>query len=170
MKTLQMFLMSFLLISFSFTGFAQEKSETLMVAGECGMCQKKIESAAKAAGASFAAWDPETKALQVKYSDKKTNNEKIQQAIAKVGYDTESFKATDEAYDKLHGCCKYDRSASPVKYASSKEGHSCGNDKNCDHSNCHKDGKCSPDMACCKEGKCDKKEGGCDKKDCSKKG
>jgi len=47
--------------------------------------------------------------LKVKFNPEKTNLEKIQQLIASVGYDTELFKATDESYDKLHFCCKYER-------------------------------------------------------------
>ena len=32
-------------------------------------------------------------------------------AVAKVGHDTDMHKATDEAYNKLPSCCKYDRTA-----------------------------------------------------------
>jgi hypothetical protein len=35
--------------------------------------------------------------------------EQIHKAIAAVGYDTELFKATDESYNNLHFCCKYER-------------------------------------------------------------
>ena len=47
--------------------------------------------------------------MKVKFNPEKTDLEKIQQAIAFVGYDTELFKATDESYNKLHHCCKYER-------------------------------------------------------------
>ena len=30
-------------------------------------------------------------------------------AIAKVEHDTDMHKATDEVYDNLPGCCKYER-------------------------------------------------------------
>jgi len=33
----------------------------------------------------------------------------IHEAIAAVGHDTEKVKATDEAYEELHTCCKYPR-------------------------------------------------------------
>lgn len=159
-----MFLLSFVFVSFSFIAVAQEKTETLKVSGECGMCQTKIEKAAKTAGASFASWDSETKELKITYDAKATDKTKIQQAIAAVGYDTPEFKATQEAYDKLHGCCKYEReSATAVKHAKdSKEGHACSADHKCEGMKCMKDGKCEKDMACCKEGA---KEG----KDCCKK-
>jgi hypothetical protein len=93
-------------------GFAQTKSETLKVSGECGSCKKKIESAAKKAGASYAVWDVDSKELSIKYNSTSTNSAKIQKAIADVGYDTPDYKATDEAYNKLDGCCQYDRTSS----------------------------------------------------------
>ena len=93
-------------------GFAQTKSETLKVSGECGSCKKKIESAAKKAGASYAVWDVDSKELAIKYNSTTTNSAKIQKAIADVGYDTPDYKATDEAYNKLDGCCQYDRISS----------------------------------------------------------
>lgn len=33
----------------------------------------------------------------------------IQKAIAKVGHDAGKHKASDEVYDRLPGCCKYER-------------------------------------------------------------
>jgi mercuric ion binding protein len=85
------------------------KKDTLQVSGNCGMCKSTIEKAAKSAGATFALWNEETKNLVVKYSAGKTDTKKIQEAVAKSGYDTQLFTATDEAYNKLHGCCKYER-------------------------------------------------------------
>jgi len=29
--------------------------------------------------------------------------------LAKVGHDTDEVKATDEVYENLHHCCKYER-------------------------------------------------------------
>ena len=33
----------------------------------------------------------------------------IKKAVAKIGHDTDEAKATDEVYENLHSCCKYDR-------------------------------------------------------------
>ncbi|RYY49865.1 MAG: copper chaperone [Chitinophagaceae bacterium] len=85
------------------------KYETIKVWGNCGMCKETIEGAATKAGASTADWSEETKELRVTYLPKKTSSEKIQKKIAKSGYDTKDFTATDKAYNALHGCCKYDR-------------------------------------------------------------
>ena len=104
-------LFSFVFIMIASIGFAQTKSETLKVSGECGSCKKKIEAAAKKAGATYAVWDVDSKELTIKYNSTSTNSAKIQKSIADVGYDTPDFKATDEAYNKLDGCCQYDRTS-----------------------------------------------------------
>jgi mercuric ion binding protein len=150
MKTLQLFIISFLFISA--TSFAQTKTETIRVNGECGTCKKKIETAAKNAGASYANWNADTKQLTVKYSSSSSNAAKIEKSIANAGYDTQDVKATDEAYNKLDDCCKYDRTANVKGTAMS-----CCDDKKCTDAKCMKDGKCTSDMSCCKEAGCDKK-------------
>jgi hypothetical protein len=33
----------------------------------------------------------------------------VKKAIAKAGHDSDEVKATDADYDKLHGCCQYER-------------------------------------------------------------
>jgi hypothetical protein len=153
MKTLKV-IFSVLFLSIATIGFAQTSTENLKVAGECGMCKKKIEKAAKTAGASYAVWNTESKILTVKYAGTATSKAKIEQAIADAGYDTPDVKATDEAYKKLDGCCQYERATTEAK--------SFCNNEHCVKAECMKDGKCTKDMACCKEA-------GCDKKDCCKK-
>jgi periplasmic mercuric ion binding protein len=135
-------LLSFLFLSIVSVGFAQAKTGTLKVAGECGSCKKKIETAAKKAGASYAVWDVDSKELTIKYNSTSTNTAKIQKAIAAVGYDTPDYKATDEAYNKLDKCCQYERTAGSEKKTS------C-DDKECADKNCVKDGKCQEGAACC---------------------
>ena len=158
MKTLRIFSLAALFMSVATVAIAQTKTETFKVSGNCGMCKTKIEKAAKDAGAKSADWNADTKNLTVTYKSSTTNAAKIQQQIAVVGYDNVGFKATTEAYDKLHGCCKYDREAS-VKTQSC-----CGDEANCKHKENH-DGMAKED--CCKDGKCTK--AGHDGKDCCKK-
>lgn len=111
MKTLKISLLFSLFIFIAQLSFAQtSKKESFKVAGECGMCKKKIETAAKNAGASYAVWNADTKIMTVKYSSS-TSSAKIHQAIANAGYDTQNIKATEEDYNKLHECCKYERNA-----------------------------------------------------------
>ena len=85
-------------------------SKTFKVWGNCDMCKSKIEKAAKSVeGVTSAKWKVESKKMQVKYNSELTSLDEIKKAIAAVGYDTEEFKSTDEDYNNLHGCCKYDR-------------------------------------------------------------
>jgi periplasmic mercuric ion binding protein len=84
-------------------------TENIKVNGNCSSCKKHIEGSALAAGATVAHWDKKTKFLQISYDPAVTNSAKIQTAIAASGYDTQDFKASDEAYKKLDECCQYDR-------------------------------------------------------------
>jgi mercuric ion binding protein len=84
---------------------------TFKVYGKCGMCKKRIEGAAKKLeGVKSANWIVNSKILTVKYDGTKLKEMNIHESIAHVGHDTEKVKATDKAYDRLTGCCKYDRS------------------------------------------------------------
>lgn len=88
----------------------EKKTETVKVYGNCGMCQARIEKAAKSVeGVTKADWDKEKKELTVTYDPSVTNLEDIEREIAAVGHDTDSFKSTDETYDNLPSCCHYDR-------------------------------------------------------------
>ena len=83
-------------------------SEQIKVSGNCEMCKDRIETAAKSvAGVVSAEWSAETKMLHVQFDGGKTNLDEIQKAIAKVGHDTEKFKASDAAYKALPECCLY---------------------------------------------------------------
>lgn len=122
------------------------KEQTIKVWGNCGMCKSTIEKAAKAAGATTAIWNEDTKMLKVKYNAAKTSNDKIQQKVADAGYDTQDLTAKDEVYEKLHECCKYDRKAATVSADKAKD---CCSDKNCkDDKSCCSD-KCSKDSKDC---------------------
>lgn len=99
-----------IILGFTTNVNAENKKASFKVFGNCGMCEKKIETAAKSVeGVEFADWDKKTKQIQVSYDSDKTKLDKIHKAIAKVGYDTEKVKADDEVYNKLHTCCKYER-------------------------------------------------------------
>jgi len=87
---------------------AQTKNEKIKVSGNCSMCMKKIETAAKDAGASEATWNKQRKVLTVSYDASKTTNDAIQKKVASVGYDTEKYTADMNVYKSLHECCQYD--------------------------------------------------------------
>ncbi len=112
MKRLSLVAIMLCTILFSQQLYAQTaKSETIKVWGNCGMCKKRIEKSAKSAGAITASWDAEKLELQVTFDENQTSSISIQQAIANAGYDTQDITADDKAYNKLSGCCKYDRKA-----------------------------------------------------------
>lgn len=146
MKTLNIYAVVLLSIFSINISFAQipVKNETIKVSGNCGMCKNKIEKSAKSAGATFANWNSETQVLNIVYTPSETNSQKIQKAIAAAGYETESFKADDKAYNNLHGCCKYERNTA---FAGS-------NGKTSSYTDC-KDMECCQDKGCCdKNSKC----------------
>ncbi|MGM0375985.1 MAG: heavy-metal-associated domain-containing protein [Bacteroidota bacterium] len=104
--------------------FAQSKTEKFEVKGNCGMCEDRIEKAANSVeGVSEADWDQEKQMVHVTFDESKTKVEKVHKAIAKAGHDTGKHKASDEVYENLPGCCKYDRSESKDKMKEGHEGH-----------------------------------------------
>ena len=103
------------MVSAQFAGAQTSIQDSIIVNGNCGMCKKTIEKSALAAGATTAFWDRKAKILKVEFDSTKTNNEKIQKAVANSGYDTQDFTAPDEVYSKLEECCHYDRK--PLKKA-----------------------------------------------------
>lgn len=88
----------------------------MKVSGNCSSCKKHIETASKVEGVSSAAWNKNTHLLTISYNPAKITNDQIQKNVAAVGYDTEKYKANDNAYNNLDECCQYDRkSATSVK-------------------------------------------------------
>lgn len=78
------------------------------VDGVCGMCKQRIEKAAlNTKGVKSAIWNVETHKLSLIMDERKTNLKTIQQNIANVGHDTQDIECSTEAYNSLHGCCKY---------------------------------------------------------------
>lgn len=85
-------------------------SAEFMVYGNCGMCKTRIEEAAKTVkGVHTAVWDQHTKMLSLHYDPSLTNTDKVQKVIAASGHDTGKFRAPDDVYENLPGCCLYDR-------------------------------------------------------------
>lgn len=79
------------------------------VFGNCGMCEKRIEKAAKIDGVSVADWDVDTKILTITFDEKVVKPRMVHQAVAAVGHDTELVRADDAVYAQLHACCQYER-------------------------------------------------------------
>ncbi len=87
-----------------------QRTDTIKVYGNCGMCQKRIEGALKnAEGIESASWDVDTKMLTVSFVESKVSLDQIHQKVADVGHDTDKVKAKDSVYNGLMGCCQYER-------------------------------------------------------------
>ena len=84
-------------------------TETFKVWGKCDMCKTRIEKTVKAEGATNAIWDEKTQMLTVTYDPSKTNKDALSKKLAAVGHDTEKYRAPDDVYAKLPGCCHYER-------------------------------------------------------------
>jgi cation transport ATPase len=98
------------LVLVSTVSFAQNKNAraSIEVDGVCMMCKQRIEKASlKTKGVKSAVWDVKTHELKLIFDERKTNLETIQNKIVSVGHDTKTLKATDEAYETVHPCCKY---------------------------------------------------------------
>jgi copper chaperone CopZ len=122
MKSFKVFLTSFVALIITLNATAQSHDHSKMISGQtanitesfkvwgqCDMCKSRIEKTVKSEGASTASWNEKTQMLSVTFDSTKTNKEALSKKIASVGHDTEKFKAPDDVYSKLPGCCHYER-------------------------------------------------------------
>lgn len=91
------------------TGASAEMTAKFKVCGNCGMCEKRIEKAAKVDGVAFADWNVDTKILTVTFDANKVKPGRIHKAVAAAGHDTDKVKAPDDVYAELPECCRYER-------------------------------------------------------------
>lgn len=123
MKTLKIYQLALFLVALSSTSIAQThehgnmnmimdstKTESFKVFGKCDMCKTRIEKTVIAEGATSASWDSKTQILIVTFDSTKTSKDALSRKLASVGHDTEAYKAPDDVYAKLPGCCHYERS------------------------------------------------------------
>ena len=108
-------LFGMLLLFVAISTQAQDKKNknakyAIEVNGNCDLCKKRIEKAAfSVAGVKSAVWNVETHQLALILNEEKCSVLEVEKAIAGVGHDTDGIKATNEAYNKLHTCCQYER-------------------------------------------------------------
>jgi periplasmic mercuric ion binding protein len=99
----------------AFSTQAQDKKNknakyNIEVNGNCEQCKKRIEKAAfSVSGVKSAEWHIDDHMLHLIINEEKCSITDVKKAIAKIGHDTDAIKATDEVYEKLHHCCKYER-------------------------------------------------------------
>ena len=83
---------------------------TFTVYGNCGMCKRTIEGAlADVSAVSSANWDMKNKQLTVRYDAQAIQLKDIKAKVAAAGYDSDTHRAPDAAYNNLHACCQYER-------------------------------------------------------------
>ena len=107
MKIFQIILVALFLFAGNEAIAQKVKTIKFEVDGVCDMCKDRIEGAVDVKGIKFASYDLDKHQMEVTFSTKKITEDKIHQLIADVGHDTDKIKATDEAYDQIHHCCKY---------------------------------------------------------------
>ena len=89
-------------------GQEKNKKLTFEVDGKCEMCKMRIEKAALGvSGVKYALWDIPSHQLSLIIDERKTDPMQIKTTLVSVGHDTKELKATQQAYDKIHPCCKY---------------------------------------------------------------
>jgi len=121
MKKILTFVLLFTVIAINAQEKSKNKKVAVKVSGICDMCKARIEKAAfKTKGVKSAEWSSEDQSLSLIINEHKTDVLTIQKNMAAIGHDTVGVQATDEAYNSLHGCCKYERTL--------VEGNSCKKD------------------------------------------
>lgn len=90
---------------------AQSSRETkkieIKTSAQCEMCKERLEKAfAYEKGVKSSSLEVETAIFTVEFLPNKTTPEKLQLAVTKVGYDADSLKADEKAYNKLPDCCQ----------------------------------------------------------------
>ncbi|MBU6325171.1 MAG: heavy-metal-associated domain-containing protein [Bacteroidetes bacterium] len=75
--------------------------------GNCGQCKERIEQALDVPGIKHAVYLTEEQIVQVSFNASKISLEQIQRLVSQAGHDTELFKASDQVYQTLPGCCRY---------------------------------------------------------------
>jgi copper chaperone CopZ len=93
-----------------FNLFSQEvkkQTDTLLVSGNCEMCEKNIEESLLVKGVKSADWNMATHVLTVSYNPSKITLTQIHHLVAMSGYETSREKADATAYQNLPKCCQY---------------------------------------------------------------
>ncbi|MEN9443412.1 MAG: hypothetical protein RIS47_302 [Bacteroidota bacterium] len=88
---------------------ASHKTVSFKVWGNCGSCKARIEKVATTKGVSKAEWNKDSKIFTAMVDTAIISTEALERKIAKAGHDTQHFAANAADYDKLPGCCQYDR-------------------------------------------------------------
>ncbi|MEO8591160.1 MAG: copper chaperone [Flavobacteriales bacterium] len=115
MKSSTLFLLLPMAVLFGSCGSIDNAATTtVLINGNCSMCEETIEGAALVEGLSMADWDKTTRKAVLTYDSTRTDARALLQRIANVGYDSQEFVADDAAYENLPMCCQYDRTGTAI--------------------------------------------------------
>lgn len=118
MKTSKKINIILLAACFSFISCAVKipnaKIENAKIHGNCAMCEKTIEDAIYKKKEAKGDWNLDSKIAIISYDSTKTNIDAILKRVALAGYDSDTYLAPDDAYNKLEQCCQYIRTNKPV--------------------------------------------------------
>jgi len=108
MKTIKLFFAG--MIAFVLSNYAHAQNDTVRIktSAICDQCKERIENDLSfEKGIKSSNLDLNSKIITVIYSPKKTDSQKIREAITRIGYDADSLKADSKSYNKLPDCCKH---------------------------------------------------------------
>jgi len=106
------FILGLMILSVHFISAQNLSKNQFKVKGNCEMCQTRIETAAKKAGAKTAVYSIDLQTLTLE-TDGKVSADEILKKVADAGHDNEKFKSPDNVYTGLPGCCHYERDLQP---------------------------------------------------------
>lgn len=85
-----------------------DRTFQFFVDGICGMCKDRIETAVtELAGVKRVSWDVASRMITVVAETVDYDVMEVHKTVAVAGHDTELKKASKNAYNRLHACCKY---------------------------------------------------------------
>lgn len=107
MKTILGLIVFAVIVFSSITAQEKEVIEAeLKVYGNCNMCKNRIENAVDIDEVKYAKWNKSKKILKV-FFESSITLDSLQVRIANAGHDTDKYKASDDVYKELPGCCLY---------------------------------------------------------------
>lgn len=110
MKHIIFFFLFFAGICYSEPALSQNKkvvTTRFWVAGVCEMCKERIERSVDVKGVKSAEYDLNEHFLTISYNPKQVSLDELHDLLNAAGHDTSRSVATDEAYEKVHNCCRY---------------------------------------------------------------
>ena len=104
MKTI---LLSLFLLSTQLLFSQKPITVQIKTSAQCGDCKERIEGKLnQTKGVIYAELNLETKVVEVKFKESKTNKETLKGVIVSIGYDADDQKANLDAQKALPRCCQ----------------------------------------------------------------